>query len=527
MTDTSSHEPAGPQRLSTSRGAALYVGALLGPGLLLLPGLAAAQAGPASVLAWVALLCLSGLFAAVFSALGRNLPSAGGVMGYVTAGLGGRAGLVTGWSFLAGVVCGAPVVCLIGASYVTSLTGGGVVARAAAAAGLLVVVLVLAAGGLRASAGAQLVLVCLLVGAVVVAVAGSATSARLANWTPFAPHGWLSIGHAATTLMLSFVGWEAVAPLTTRFADPARQLPRVIGVALAATTALYLSLAITTIAVLGPGAVSSVPLADLLRRSIGAAGPAAAAATAIVLTLGTTNAYVTGAATMAGELLGPVAPAGRSEAGTGAGAGAGVGVGVGVAAVRRTLHGFRARKPVQSGLKIALAHEVAVQNHEVWMRGRQDHRAEPRIGFLTAIAAAGLVLITLYGAGLVTTTWLVALPTTLFLSVYLAAMIAAIVGLRGIARAAAIPAGLAVVVMLAYCGWLIAIPAIVALAVCYSSAHGSAPASTRGSRHASACAVGRGSRHTSARASAATPAGGHALDNDDHELARPTVTAPL
>jgi len=44
------------QNLYRPRGDALYIGALLGPGLLLLPGLAAAQAGPASLLAWVALL---------------------------------------------------------------------------------------------------------------------------------------------------------------------------------------------------------------------------------------------------------------------------------------------------------------------------------------------------------------------------------------------------------------------------------------------------------------------------------------
>jgi amino acid transporter len=111
--------------LTTSRGAALYIGALLGPGLLLLPGLAVTVAGPASLLAWVALLVLSALFAVVFAAFGLRFPSAGGVIGYVTAGLGARAGLAAGWCFLAGVVAGAPVVCLIGASYVTELTGGG------------------------------------------------------------------------------------------------------------------------------------------------------------------------------------------------------------------------------------------------------------------------------------------------------------------------------------------------------------------------------------------------------------------
>ena len=231
MALTTSNQPAAAQHLTTARGAALYIGAILGPGLLLLPGLAAAEAGPASILAWLALLALSGLFAAVFSALGRHIPSAGGVMGYVTAGLGPRAGRATGWLFLAGVVAGVPIVCLIGASYVTDLAGGGQLARAAVAAGLLLTVIGLAARGLRASTTAQLVLVGLLTGVVVVAVAGSAAAERAGNWAPFAPHGWLSVGSAATTLMFSFVGWEAVAPLTTRFAEPSRQLPRAVAIA--------------------------------------------------------------------------------------------------------------------------------------------------------------------------------------------------------------------------------------------------------------------------------------------------------
>src|ERR1700743_1624020 len=194
--------------LTTARGAALYIGALLGPALLLPPGLAAAEAGPASVLAWAGLLFLSGLFAVVFGSLGRGFPSAGGVIGYVRAGLGERASAITGWSFLTGVVAGAPVVCLIGAGYVTELTGGGRLTRALIAPLLLAAVIALAAGGLRSSATAQLLLVGLLLGVVVVAVAGSAGSSHAANWTAFAPHGWQAGGHAAAALMLSFVCLE-------------------------------------------------------------------------------------------------------------------------------------------------------------------------------------------------------------------------------------------------------------------------------------------------------------------------------
>ena len=389
--------------LTTARGAALYIGALLGPGLLLLPGLAAAEAGPASIVAWLALLGLSGLFAAVFSALGRRFPQAGGVIGYVAAGLGPRAGQAAGWSFLIGVVGGAPIVCLIGAGYVTGLTGGGHTARAAIAAALLLAVLALAAVGLRASTGAQLVLVGLLVTLVTVAVAGSAGSAGIAHWTPFAPHGWPSVGRAATTLMLSFVGWEAVAPLTTRFANPQRQLPPVIAIALAVTTALYLGLAVATIGVLGPGAATSVPLADLLGRAVGSAGPGVAAVAAVILTIGTVNAYVTGAATMARQLL---------------------------------------------------ADDTA--------DGGRPARAAP--GFLAAIAAAGVLLITLYGLRLASVAALVTVPTALFLAVYLASMVSAARVLHGPARRAAVPAALAVSVMLAYCGWALALPATIALA---------------------------------------------------------------
>ena len=95
---------------------------------------------------------------------------------------------------------------------------------------------------------------------------GAAEALRLCSsgWTPFAPHGWLSVGTAAATLMFSFAGWEAVAPLTTRFKDPARQLPRAVAIALAATTVLYLGLAMATISVLGPRAATDVPLAGLL-----------------------------------------------------------------------------------------------------------------------------------------------------------------------------------------------------------------------------------------------------------------------
>ncbi len=156
--------------LSTRTATALYVGAVLGPGVLILPALAAEAAGPASVLAWVALLALSAPLAITFAALGVRHPEAGGTAAYARAAFGPRAGGVTGWWFLAGVVLGAPAVALIGGFYVAELVGAGREGAVAAAAGMMAAVMAANAVGLRTSARLQLGLAGLLAALLLVAI---------------------------------------------------------------------------------------------------------------------------------------------------------------------------------------------------------------------------------------------------------------------------------------------------------------------------------------------------------------------
>src|SRR4051795_10256749 len=105
-------------QLGVPRGTALYVGALVGPGLLLVPSLATQAAGPATLIAWLALLVLSAPLAITFATLGVRHPVAGGVTAYVAEGFGTAAAAVTGTVFLAAVVLGSPAVALIGGYYV-------------------------------------------------------------------------------------------------------------------------------------------------------------------------------------------------------------------------------------------------------------------------------------------------------------------------------------------------------------------------------------------------------------------------
>src|SRR5258705_1728337 len=111
--------------LGVLRGSALYVGALIGPGVLLVPALAAQAAGAASIIAWAGLLVLSAPLAITFAALGVRHPVAGGVSAYVREGFGDAAAAVTGAWFLCAVLLGGPAVSLIGGDYVADLTGSG------------------------------------------------------------------------------------------------------------------------------------------------------------------------------------------------------------------------------------------------------------------------------------------------------------------------------------------------------------------------------------------------------------------
>jgi amino acid efflux transporter len=389
--------------LSTPRAVSLYVGALLGPGLLLLPGLADQLAGPASVLAWAGMLVVSGLFAVVFTALGIRLPGGGGVIDYTAAGLGDRVGRAVGWCFVTSVTLGAPVVCLIGAQYITALTGGGRSSTATVAGVLLAFDTILTIAGARIGATVQMGMIGLLVAVIAVAVFGSLTSARAADWSPFAPHGWAAMGSAGSVLMLSFVGWEAVAPLTRRLANPRRALPRITASAFVVTAVIYLALAATVVGVLGSRGDTAAPIAALMRIALGGVGPSIAAGAAALLTLATVNAYLTGASALAGHL--------------------------------RTAGG-RSRRLEPGRAAPALA------------------APDRPMAYFAFVAAAGLAELVAEAVGVLNPARMVTLPTTLFLVVYIGSTASAARVFDGWLRVIAVLACLAAVLILAFSGLL-------------------------------------------------------------------------
>ena len=291
-------------RLGLVQASALYVAAVLGTGILVLPSLAVVKAGPASILAVVAVLLLSVPLAGTFAVLASRFPDSGGVASYVRRALGPTAARMAGYWFFFGVCVGTPVVATLGAQYVVSIFGGPREVVVFVAVLILVPPFVSNAFGLRVSGVVQLVLTGALVGIVILVIALASPAADVSNFTPFMPQGWGGVGAAISLFVWAFAGWEAVTHIAGEFRDPRRTIPLATAIAIVVVGAAYFALQIVTIAVLGNSAAdSSVPLVDLVATTAPGAGPAVVAAIATVVAVGVLNAYL-GAFAKLGAALG-------------------------------------------------------------------------------------------------------------------------------------------------------------------------------------------------------------------------------
>ena len=300
MAQNSAIQASGPASLTTTRGAALYIGRSSDRACCSCPGSRPPRPDP--LRSWPGSACLPcpACSRPCSPASAAKCRPAGGVMGYVTvAWAPARAG--DRLMFLAGYGR-RTIVCLIGASYVTDLTSGGH-GPPAVAAGLLLIVIGTAACGLRAGTAIQLVLVILLVVVVVVAVTGSASARRATG--PRSPR---------TATCRS----AAPRPRSCSPSSAGRRSPRSPPVSRtrpgnSPAPSRSRSRSRPPCTWPWPPRRSACSARKFHRRAagrpvahvIGTAGPTVAAVAAIVLTIGTTNAYINGAIVMTTELVRP------------------------------------------------------------------------------------------------------------------------------------------------------------------------------------------------------------------------------
>ena len=274
---------------------ALYVSSVLGSGVLVLPGLAARLAGPASLLAWAVLCLASYPFAYTFASLSARKPESGGVYAFAKEAFGPRAAAVAGWLFGLWYIAGAPAVTLIAASYLGYAFPLGRLEIHLVAFAVIVVPFIINLRGIVFSNRVQLGIVTAIIALLVLAVGFSLSSVRAENFTPFIPHGLLPVGTAAALIFWSYLGYENVSNVAEEFRDPKRDFHRSVLLSVVLIGVLYLCVAFVTVGTRAYAAGGSVaPFAAMFSNVLGVFGAAGTAILAVLIIFGTVNAYTAG-----------------------------------------------------------------------------------------------------------------------------------------------------------------------------------------------------------------------------------------
>ena len=274
---------------------AIYVSSVLGAGILVIPGLAARTAGPASLIAWAFLSLASYPFAYTFSSLSARKPESGGIYSFTKEAFGHGVSTMTAWLFVAWVVLGAPAITLAAGSYLAyafPISGPEVFL---VAAGILALAYGINLRGIRLSGRVQVAVVVAMLSILALAVAASSPGVRASEFTPFLPDGVASVGVASALIVWSFLGYENVSNIAEEFKNPEKDFGKSVTISVVVIGALYLAVAIT---VVGTGAYAAgggvTPFAEMMSNVFGSYGGAAVSVLAVVIIFSTVNAYTAG-----------------------------------------------------------------------------------------------------------------------------------------------------------------------------------------------------------------------------------------
>jgi APA family basic amino acid/polyamine antiporter len=250
----------------------LGVGAIIGTGIFVLTGqAAAANAGPAIVISMILAGLTSVLAALCYSEFAATVPVAGSAYTYAYATLGEFVAWIIGWDLILEYALGAATVAVgwsgslvtllhqLGWSFpaaisaapgtIVQLANGGTATAVFNLPAVLITVAVTALliVGVSESATVNSVIVVIKVGIVLVVIGAGALFIEPANWHPFIPentgtfgeYGWSGILRGAGVIFFAYIGFDAVSTSAQEARDPQRDMPRGILGSLAICTVLF------------------------------------------------------------------------------------------------------------------------------------------------------------------------------------------------------------------------------------------------------------------------------------------------
>ena len=255
----------------------LGIGAIIGAGIFVLTGNAAAQyAGPAVVLSMIAagMACLfAGLCYAEFASM---IPIAGSAYTYAYATMGEFVAWIIGWDLMLEYLFGASTVAVGWSGNLTKLLGyfnivlpgqwtnapfSYTTADGLAQTGailnipafllvlMLTVILVI---GIKESAGFNNIIVFIKVAIIFLVIGFGFMFVNADNWTPFIPEntgkfgefGWSGILRGAGVIFFAYIGFDAVSTTAQEAKNPQKDMPIGILGSLAICTVLYILMAL-------------------------------------------------------------------------------------------------------------------------------------------------------------------------------------------------------------------------------------------------------------------------------------------
>jgi APA family basic amino acid/polyamine antiporter len=234
----------------------LGVGVIIGAGIFVLTGNAAAtEAGPAIVLSFVlaGLVCV---FAALcYAEFAAMVPVAGSAYTFSYATLGELVAFVIGWDLTLEFTVGASAVAVGWSAYLNStldqifgftlpaaISGppsaeGGAINLPAIA--IVAIVAFLLVRGVRITAKANIAITAGIIATLLLVIVVGGTEVNADNWSPFTPFGWDGIVGGAAVVFFAYIGFDIVATTAEETRNPQRDMPIGILSSLAIVTVLY------------------------------------------------------------------------------------------------------------------------------------------------------------------------------------------------------------------------------------------------------------------------------------------------
>ena len=252
------------------------IGAIIGAGIFVLTGTAAAlYAGPAVVMSFVLAGIACAFVALCYAELAALMPVSGSTYTYTYASLGQLAAWLVGWNLILEYSIGAAAVAVGWSGYfngtlasvglaipprlsvstgqAVQLADGSMTTAianlpAAAIVALLTLLLVL---GTRESARLNNLMVALKLLVILAFIGFGISHVSVANWQPFVPpnagtfgtFGWSGVLHGASVVFFTYIGFDAVSNCAQEARRPQRDMPIGILGALVISTVLYVLVA--------------------------------------------------------------------------------------------------------------------------------------------------------------------------------------------------------------------------------------------------------------------------------------------